>query len=97
MGRSGRSWQDRNARIVGFVHRLDVIVLVAAMLLTWRAGRFAALWILPAALLILGVVRFVIWSTGIMRCPHCDGLLWDLHRRVDKISFCPYCGEALED
>jgi hypothetical protein len=92
-----KSWQERNAWIVRWVHRIDVAVLVVAMLLTWRLGRTGLGWVaLPGAVVLLVLLRFVLWGTSIMRCPHCDGFLWELNRRLDQIKYCPYCGEWLD-
>ena len=78
------SWHGRNARIMR-------IVLGVAMVL-WRGTR---LWAI-LALVGWGLMRFVLYSTSIMCCPHCDKMLWELSRKVEDIHYCPYCGYLLD-
>jgi len=80
-------------RILVWTRRIEVGILVGGMVFV-LVGRIW--WGMLATLALWGLFRFVLWATTIMSCPHCDGMLWDLWRRVEEILFCPYCGRRLD-
>lgn len=87
------SWHGRNIRILTWIRRIEVGILVGGMIFV-LVGR--AWWGMLAALALLGAFRFVLWATTVMSCPHCDAMLWSLSRHVEEIKYCPYCGRRLE-
>jgi len=87
------SWHGRSLRFLRIINKVELGILIGGMILTLAKQ---AWWGLPLALGAWGLLRFVLYMTTIMSCPHCDEMLWPLSRHVEEILYCPYCGMPID-